>query len=98
MGMRYWAYFAAKLIVAGGILYGSLGLLNPLAPPTPEPSAANPRHNAKDLAAAAPKNSPDNPRIVAVPDAQILLELPEPSEQQKKDAGAAKLLDIEEKK
>jgi hypothetical protein len=97
MGMRYWAYFAAKLIVAGGILYGSLGLLNPLAPPIPEPSAAEPGQSAKDLA-AAPKSHPDNPRIIAAPDAQILTELPEPSAQQKEDAGSAKLLDIDGKK
>jgi len=34
--MRYWAYFAAKLIVMGGVLYGSLALLNPLAPDDPD--------------------------------------------------------------
>ena len=27
MSVRYWAYFAAKVILVGGILYGSLGLL-----------------------------------------------------------------------
>jgi hypothetical protein len=30
--MRYWAYFAAKLAVAGGILYGLLVLLSSLFP------------------------------------------------------------------
>ena len=30
--MRYWAYFAAKLIVAGAVFYGLLALLGPLAP------------------------------------------------------------------
>jgi hypothetical protein len=48
--MRYWAYFVAKLIVAGGILYASLGLLNPLAP-----------HDSELSASTAPRV----PRIVA---------------------------------
>lgn len=30
--MRYWGYFAAKLIVAGLVFYGLLALLGPLAP------------------------------------------------------------------
>ena len=30
--MRYWAYFAAKLVVAGAVFYGLLALLGPLAP------------------------------------------------------------------
>jgi hypothetical protein len=30
--MRYWAWFAAKLIVAGAVFYGLLALLGPLAP------------------------------------------------------------------
>ncbi|MDR3701221.1 MAG: hypothetical protein P4L56_16360 [Candidatus Sulfopaludibacter sp.] len=30
--MRYWAYFSAKLIVAGGVLYGLLLLLSGLLP------------------------------------------------------------------
>jgi hypothetical protein len=30
--MRYWAYFAAKLLVAGAVFYGLLALLGPLAP------------------------------------------------------------------
>jgi hypothetical protein len=91
--MRYWAYFAAKLIVAGGILYGSLGLLNPLAPPDLGSSAAEPVATV-----ASSKHYPEGPRITAEPDAQILAELPEPVERQKKDADAAKLLDIEAKK
>jgi hypothetical protein len=33
--MRYWAYFAAKLAVGGGILYGLLALLNWNFPPDP---------------------------------------------------------------
>jgi hypothetical protein len=30
--MRYWAYFAAKIVVAGTVFYGLLALLGPLAP------------------------------------------------------------------
>jgi len=96
--MRYWAYFAAKLILAGGILYSSLGLLNPLAPPESDSTSAMPRQSAKDLPAAPLKSYPESPKITAVPNAQILAELPEPSEQQKKEADAAKLLDIDGKK
>ena len=33
--MRYWAYFAAKLAVAGALLYSLLALLNWAWPPTP---------------------------------------------------------------
>ena len=33
--MRYWAYFAAKLVAAAAVLYGSLALLNRLWPPAP---------------------------------------------------------------
>ncbi len=39
--MRYWAWFAAKLVVAGAVFYGLLALLGPLAPddipPAPQP-------------------------------------------------------------
>jgi hypothetical protein len=91
VSMRYWAYFAAKLLVAGGILYASLGLLNPLAPPDTGASAVSARVQP---AVPSPKPSPGRPRITAVPDAQILAELPEPSEQQR-GADEAKLLDIE---
>jgi hypothetical protein len=34
--MRYWAYFAAKLAVAGGVLYGLLLLLGVLLPKEPQ--------------------------------------------------------------
>lgn len=40
MSVRYWAYFAAKLLVASAVFYGLLALLGPLAPddtPPPEP-------------------------------------------------------------
>jgi hypothetical protein len=94
--MRYWAYFAAKLIVVGGILYGSLGLLNPLAPPNPEPSAAKPKQSAGDPPRVALlKNNLENPKITAEPDAQIQVEIA-PSEKDEKGAAAAKPLDKDE--
>jgi hypothetical protein len=62
--MRYWAYFAAKLIVVAGILYGSLALLNPLAPHDADPSATEPSRRAADSQSApASKSYPDDPRI-----------------------------------
>ena len=40
MSVRYWAYFAAKLLVASAVFYGLLALLGPLAPDdTPLPPA-----------------------------------------------------------
>jgi hypothetical protein len=41
--MRYWAYFAAKLAVAGAVFYGLLALLGPLAPDA-TPQLAQPRN------------------------------------------------------
>ena len=38
--MRYWAYFAGKLISAGGILYGLLALLNHVLPAPPKTDLA----------------------------------------------------------
>ena len=38
--MRYWAYFAAKLIVAAAVFYGLLALLGPLAPDDSAPVTA----------------------------------------------------------
>jgi hypothetical protein len=42
--MRYWAYFTAKMVVAGAVFYGLLALLGPLAPdnvtPTPNSTRA----------------------------------------------------------
>jgi len=62
--MRYWAYFAAKLIVAAGILYGSLALLNPLAPHDSDPSATESNKSATaPPGAPAPKAYPENPKI-----------------------------------
>lgn len=49
MSMRYWAYFAAKVILVGGILYGSLGLLNPLAPHDPDPFSMKPVQSSSNL-------------------------------------------------
>ena len=64
MSVRYWAYFAAKLIVVGGILYGSLALLNPLAPHDSDPSATEPNRRASTPPdAPAPKNYPEDPKI-----------------------------------
>src|SRR5262245_48204880 len=34
--MRYWSYFAAKLIAAAAVLYGLLAILNWIYPPAPE--------------------------------------------------------------
>jgi hypothetical protein len=69
--MRYWAYFVAKLILAGCILYASLGLLNPLAPPEPEA--------AKDAAVSVnPAPGQERSFSVAVPDAQIQVEITPP--------------------
>jgi hypothetical protein len=48
--MRYWAYFAAKLVVAGAVFYGLLALLGPLAPDDPKP--------VKSVQAALPAPAP----------------------------------------
>jgi hypothetical protein len=97
--MRYWAYFAAKLIVAGGILYASLGLLNPLAPPDPEATAGagvskNPLGAPKIAASPAPGQT--RSFSVAEPGAQIQVEIA-PPEKNKTDGDAAKSMDTEEK-
>jgi hypothetical protein len=71
--MRYWAYFAAKLIVAGGILFGSLALLNPLAPHDSDSSAAEPDRSVTHLPGApvlknyaeAPKTAEPNASAAA---------------------------------
>jgi hypothetical protein len=34
--MRYWSYFAAKLVAAAAVLYGLLAILNWIYPPAPE--------------------------------------------------------------
>ncbi|MGA3236912.1 MAG: hypothetical protein ABSG03_11445 [Bryobacteraceae bacterium] len=62
--MRYWAYFAAKLIVVAGILFGSLALLNPLAPHDSDSSAIEPDRSASTPPAApGPKSYPKAPRV-----------------------------------
>ncbi len=43
MSVRYWGYFAAKLIVAAGVFYGLLALLGPLAPDDLTPTPESPR-------------------------------------------------------
>jgi hypothetical protein len=106
--MRYWAYFAAKLIVVGGILYGSLALLNPLAPHDSDSSATQP-----DRSATAPKNYPQAPRIAegnasaaagqgkadnsAEPNTEIQVEIAQPSGKDKKDGDIAKPMDDDAK-
>src|ERR1700678_4026254 len=89
--MRYWAYFAAKVIVAAGILYASLGLLNPLAPPEPEATAGaavskNP-HEAPKIAANAASGQARS-FSVAEPGAEIQVE--EQPEKNKTDGDIAK--------
>jgi hypothetical protein len=92
--MRYWAYFAAKLIVAAGILYASLALLNPLAPQDYEPSPAviaaktpPPQPKTAPGNAAASQNPSDGPEI------QIEVA---PPEKDKLDRETAASLDKEE--
>jgi hypothetical protein len=103
--MRYWAYFAAKLIIAGGILYGSLGLLNPLAPPDPDASATRPNPSAKaqhgppvlKIYPEHPKVAPENSGLTsrqgkigdAEPDTEIQVELAPPSPQNNDNKKAA---------
>jgi hypothetical protein len=63
--MRYWAYFAAKLIVVAGILYGSLALLNPLAPHDSDASATDSNRSASTPPGAPPpKRYLEDPKIV----------------------------------
>jgi hypothetical protein len=109
MSVRYWAYFAAKLIVVAGILYGSLALLNPLAPPDSNSSATDSKPGA---AAPAPKNYPEDPKIAegnasavagrakadnaAEPNTEIQVEIAQPSAKDIKDGAAAKPLDKDE--
>jgi hypothetical protein len=90
--MRYWAYFAAKLMLAGGILYASLGLLNPLAPHDPEPSAKTetPRNYAE-----LPKIAPGQADRATEP--QIQVEITPLAGNGKPESLAAKPLDKEEK-
>jgi hypothetical protein len=101
--MRYWAYFAAKLIIAGGILYGSLALLNPLAPHDSDPSASESDRSAKvPPVALAPKKYLADPKpeqganAMAEPNTQIQVEIAQPSEKETKDGDVAKPLDNEE--
>ena len=43
--MRYWAYFGAKLVVAGGVLYGLLLLLSRMLPARPRSTSTTPFRN-----------------------------------------------------
>ena len=108
MSVRYWAYFAAKLIVVAGILFGSLALLNPLAPHDSDSSATD-----SSRAAPAPKKYPEDPKIVggnvsavagrakadnaAEPNTEIQVEIALPSGKDVKDGDVAKPPDNDEK-
>jgi hypothetical protein len=59
--MRYWAWFAAKIVVAVAVFYGLLGLLDPLAP-TPQPPPGARPSNAVTL---VNPNAPANPTPVS---------------------------------
>jgi hypothetical protein len=108
--MRYWAYFAAKLIVVAGILFGSLALLNPLAPHDSDPAATDSNRSAAiPPVAPASKIYPEEPRMAegnasAAPgqgkvdnagEPKIQVEIAPRSEKDKKDGDAAKPLDDE---
>jgi hypothetical protein len=104
MSVRYWAYFAAKLMVVAGILYGSLALLNPLAPHDSDSPTTSSNRSAP---APAPKNYPDDPKIAegnanaaagrAEPNTEIQVEIAQPSAKDMKDGNVAKPLDNDEK-
>jgi|RhiMethySRZTD1v2_1073278.scaffolds.fasta_scaffold35595_4 hypothetical protein len=47
--MRYWSYFAAKLVAAAAVLYGLLAILNWIYPPAPELFAYLPPRFGYDL-------------------------------------------------
>lgn len=77
--MRYWAYFATKLVVAAASLYGLLALLNWSWPPAPRllpESVTTSILHSPQLFAPAPAPSPttglmesetDTPKILTVP-------------------------------
>jgi hypothetical protein len=73
--MRYWAYFAAKLIVAAAILYGSLALLNPLVPHD-VPAAAIKRHQPLPNSPVLP--APQDSAAVQ-PGTELQVEIAQPS-------------------
>jgi hypothetical protein len=110
--MRYWAYFAAKLIVVGGILFGSLALLNPLAPHDSDSSATEPDRSASTQPAApAAKSYPKAPRVTLedanaaaarakldnAAEPNIQVEIVQPSGRDVKDGDVAKPADNDEK-
>ncbi len=49
--MRYWGYFVAKLVVAGGILYGLLWLINGIWPAEKNPPAIAPLRDVQQILA-----------------------------------------------
>jgi len=96
--MRYWAYFVAKLIAAGGILYASLALLNPLAPPDFPSSASVPTRpkppQTPRIADGNAAASQGNSGGAVQPGAQIQVEIALPEKD--KPQGDVRLLDKEE--
>jgi hypothetical protein len=108
--MRYWAYFAAKLIVVAGILFGSLALLNPLAPHDSDSSSAGPDRSAAS-APRAPvlKTYPEEPKMAEgnasaasqgkvdnAAEPSIQVEIVQPSGKDMKDGEVAKPPDNDE--
>lgn len=47
--MRYWAYFAGKLIAAAALLYALLAMFNVIWPPVPNPSPFTPLSDGRRL-------------------------------------------------
>jgi hypothetical protein len=96
--MRYWAYFAAKLIVAGGILYASLGLLNPLAPPDPGATVgAAPSTNPSKSSNLAANPTSGQARSFSVAEPRAEIQVDEQPEKNKTDGAVVKPLDKEER-
>jgi hypothetical protein len=67
--MRYWAYFAAKLLVAGTVFYGLLALLGPLAPDDPTPRTPY----SKSVSVINPNSAPASGQQKALTDRQAKL-------------------------
>jgi hypothetical protein len=96
--MRYWAYFAAKLTVAAGILYASLGLLNPLAPPDPETTTgATASKNSSQAPKIAANPTPARARSFSIAEPGAEIQVDEQPEKNKPDGAIVKSLDKEER-
>jgi hypothetical protein len=104
--MRYWAFFAAKLVAASVMLYASLGLLNPLVPQDSNSSVTEPGRTASDLANArmeAEKSvgaatSQEKVDHAVEPGTEIQVEIAPLDTKDEKSGDVAKSLDKEEKK